>query len=51
MDQRLKVIMADIHATCLAAAERYGHRGNYFFGTNVASFIKVAKAMLDQGNI
>lgn len=51
VDQRLRVIMADIHATCLSAADRYGHPGNYFFGANIASFIKVANAMIDQGNI
>lgn len=50
VDQRLKIIMADIHETCLSAADRYGHRSNYFFGANIASFIKVASAMMDQGN-
>ena len=50
VDQRLKVIMADIHETCLSAADRNGHCGNYFFGANIASFIKVASAMMDQGN-
>jgi len=50
VDRRLRTIMTDIHATCLQAAERFGHPGNYFVGANIASFIKVANAMIDQGN-
>jgi glutamate dehydrogenase (NADP+) len=50
VDLRLRTIMKGIHDTCLDAAERYGDNGNYFFGTNVAGFIKVANAMIDQGN-
>ena len=42
--------MTDIHKTCLQAAERYGKKGNYFVGANIAGFIKVANAMIDQGN-
>jgi glutamate dehydrogenase (NADP+) len=40
--------MKDIHAACV----RYGKTGdwvNYVKGANVAGFIKVADAMLDQG--
>ena len=48
--QRLRQIMTDIHRNCLQSAERYGARGNYFAGANIAGFIKVANAMLDQGN-
>ena len=50
VDQRLRQIMADIHRTCLEAAEMYGAQGNYFAGANIAGFIKVANAMIDQGN-
>jgi glutamate dehydrogenase (NADP+) len=50
VDQRLRQIMTDIRRDCLQAAERYGARGNYFAGANIAGFIKVANAMLDQGN-
>ncbi len=50
VDQRLRQIMTDIHINCLQAAERYGVGGNYFAGANIAGFIKVANAMLDQGN-
>jgi glutamate dehydrogenase (NADP+) len=50
VDRRLRTIMTDIHETCLHAAERFGKKGNYFVGANIAGFIKVANAMIDQGN-
>jgi glutamate dehydrogenase (NADP+) len=50
VDRRLRTIMTDIHETCLQAAERFGKKGNYFVGANIAGFIKVANAMIDQGN-
>jgi glutamate dehydrogenase (NADP+) len=31
------------------AAERYGAAGNYEAGANIAGFVKVVDAMLDQG--
>lgn len=49
VDARLKQIMKDIHRTCLNAAEEFGQPGNYLAGANIAGFIKVAHAMLDQG--
>lgn len=49
VDQRLKMIMKDIHDTCLAAAELYGTPGNYVNGANIVGFVKVVEAMLDQG--
>ncbi len=49
VDQRLQIIMRSIHAECLEAAERYGRAGNYVDGANIAGFLKVADAMLDQG--
>ncbi|MCA9520029.1 MAG: NADP-specific glutamate dehydrogenase [Myxococcales bacterium] len=49
VDQRLRVIMSDIHRNSLAAAEYYGVPGNYVAGANIAGFLKVANAMLDQG--
>jgi glutamate dehydrogenase (NADP+) len=49
VEQRLRGIMKEIHTSCLAAAERYGRKGNYVDGANIAGFIKVADAMLDQG--
>ncbi|RJQ75993.1 MAG: NADP-specific glutamate dehydrogenase [Desulfobacteraceae bacterium] len=49
VDGRLQMIMKNIHASCLAAAEQYGMPGNYVAGANIAGFIKVVDAMLDQG--
>ncbi len=49
VDQRLRMIMQNIHHTCLAAAEQYGLPGNYVAGANIAGFTKVVDAMLDQG--
>jgi glutamate dehydrogenase (NADP+) len=49
VDARLKLIMKRIHNTCLNAAEEYGESGNYVAGANIAGFVKVADAMLDQG--
>ena len=49
VDARLKIIMKGIHNTCLEAAEQYGAPGNYLNGANIAGFVKVVDAMLDQG--
>lgn len=49
VDRRLHGIMKDIHRNCLEAAETYGRPGNYLDGANIAGFLKVAKAMQDQG--
>ncbi len=49
VDKRLKMIMHSIHQTCLNAAEAYGSPGNYFKGANIAGFVKVVEAMMDQG--
>ena len=49
VDERLKMIMHSIHKTCIETAEQYGHSGNYVVGANIAGFVKVAEAMLDQG--
>ncbi|MDB9910373.1 NADP-specific glutamate dehydrogenase [Flavobacteriales bacterium] len=48
VDTKLKQIMQDIHASCV----EYGTEGNhvdYVKGANIAGFVKVADAMLDQG--
>ena len=48
VDEKLGRIMKDIHAQCV----RYGKEGdyvNYVNGANIAGFVKVADAMLDQG--
>jgi glutamate dehydrogenase (NADP+) len=49
VDNRLKMIMKSIHAAASAAAERYGMKGNYVAGANIAGFVKVVDAMMDQG--
>jgi glutamate dehydrogenase (NADP+) len=49
VDSRLKMIMKGIHQTCLEAAAEYGSPGNYVVGANIAGFLKVVNAMLDQG--
>jgi glutamate dehydrogenase (NADP+) len=49
VDGKLKGIMTSIHEACAAAAEEYGQSGNYVMGANIAGFVKVADAMLDQG--
>jgi glutamate dehydrogenase (NADP+) len=51
VDQRLKMIMKNIHQTCLDATTEYGKPGNYMAGANIAGFTKVVNAMLDQGLI
>jgi glutamate dehydrogenase (NADP+) len=49
VDGRLQSIMKSIHDACVSAAAEYGTPGNYVNGANIAGFLKVANAMLDQG--
>ena len=49
VDARLRAIMVLIHSQCRETAEEYGTPGNYVNGANIAGFVKVADAMLDQG--
>ena len=49
VDHRLRQIMINIHKTCLETAEKHGTPGNYVNGANIAGFLKVADAMMDQG--
>jgi glutamate dehydrogenase (NADP+) len=49
VDQRLHQIMKNIHKTCVQAAETYGTPGNYVNGANIGGFLKVARAMMEQG--
>ena len=46
---RLKIIMKSIHETCMNAAQEYNKPGDYVTGANIAGFVKVVNAMLDQG--
>jgi glutamate dehydrogenase (NADP+) len=48
VDDKLQKIMKDIHSSCI----KYGSEGeyvDYVKGANIAGFVKVADAMLDQG--
>ena len=48
VDEKLKQIMKDIHSSCI----EYGKKGeyvDYVKGANIAGFVKVADAMLEQG--
>jgi len=48
VDQKLQTIMKNIHESCV----KYGKEDNYINyvnGANIAGFVKVADAMLDQG--
>ena len=49
VDSRLHQIMRQIHEAAYTASERFGVKGNYVAGANIAGFVKVADAMLDQG--
>ncbi len=49
VDARLNQIMVAIHKACFDTAKEYGQAGNYVMGANIAGFIKVADAMIDQG--
>jgi len=49
VDGRLHNIMKAIHKNCVEAAERFGTPGNYVNGANIAGFLKVGNAMMDQG--
>jgi glutamate dehydrogenase (NADP+) len=49
VDNRLRLIMKSIHATCVQTAERFCTPGNYVNGANIGGFLKVADAMMDQG--
>jgi glutamate dehydrogenase (NADP+) len=41
--------MKSIHQACVDASDRFGTPGNYVNGANIAGFLKVADAMMDQG--
>lgn len=49
VDAHLHRIMSDIHAACLKYGKEEDGYVNYVKGANIASFIKVADAMIDQG--
>lgn len=49
VDDRLHLIMKNIHKTCVDMANRFGTPGNYVNGANIGGFLKVADSMMDQG--
>ena len=50
VDAKLKDIMKAIHDNAYDTAEKFGRKGDYLFGANVAGFLKVADAMIAQGH-
>ncbi|WP_194949409.1 NADP-specific glutamate dehydrogenase [Actinomyces trachealis] len=48
-EDKLTQIMADIHDSCVVAAEEYGKPGDYVLGANAAGFTRVADVMLSHG--
>jgi len=49
VDQELQKIMVNIYKDASAVAAEYGMEGDLVAGANIAGFLKVANAMLDQG--
>lgn len=49
VDARLKMIMADIHESCVKYGTESDGFINYVKGANIAGFMKVARAMMAQG--
>ncbi len=49
VDERLHVIMKDIHENCVRHGKRADGSINYVDGANIGGFVKVADAMLAQG--
>ncbi|MFN3866672.1 MAG: NADP-specific glutamate dehydrogenase [Demequina sp.] len=48
-EERLRLIMRDIHDRCLTTADEFGTPGNYVAGANIGGFTRVADAMLAFG--
>lgn len=49
VDEKLKTIMKNIFNNIDSAAKKYNMPGNYIVGANIAGFIKVSEAMLEEG--
>ena len=49
VDAKLQNIMKDIHAQCVNYGSMEDGSVDYVRGANIAGFVKVADAMLDQG--
>jgi glutamate dehydrogenase (NADP+) len=48
VDEKLHSIVRSIHSTVSTVAAQYGQPGNYVAGANIAGFLKVATAMMDE---
>ncbi|WP_226669750.1 NADP-specific glutamate dehydrogenase [Metabacillus litoralis] len=51
VDSKLQTIMKNIYQNSKKAASEYGAPGNFVVGANIAGFVKVADAMIEQGVI
>ncbi|NCZ95376.1 MAG: glutamate dehydrogenase, partial [Flavobacteriia bacterium] len=49
VDEKLHTIMVNIHAACVKYGTKENGYVDYVKGANLAGFVKVADAMLDQG--
>ena len=49
VDGHLHRIMTDIHTSCVKYGTKKDGSVDYVLGANIAGFVKVADAMLDQG--
>lgn len=49
LDEKLQLIMKSIHQNCLQYGLNDGQKINYQKGANIAAFVKIADAMLEQG--
>ncbi len=49
VDRKLKEIMTGIYEAASSAAAAFGQPGNLMLGANIAGFMKVARAMYEQG--
>ena len=49
VDSKLRDIMVSIHSECYQTAQNYGTPDNLVNGANIAGFLKVADAMMEQG--
>ncbi len=51
MDEKLHFIMESIHEACVTYGKQADGSIDYVKGANIAGFMKVAQAMLEQGVI
>ena len=51
VDEKLQGIMKNIYKNSSETAKEYGQEGNILMGANIAGFMKVANAMMAQGNV